>query len=530
MSNKRKHKTLDLKDKMDILKKLDSGENMCKLAKEYGVGRATIHDLKKKKQKIVDHVKTMESGPGKRKTLRVGDCPMMENALYMWFMQRRSKHTPISGEILKAKAIEFYTKITNKDDFRASDGWLDKFKKRFGIRLLTISSEKLSNDESAVQLFIQHFKDKVEELGLLPDQIYNADESGLFWRLLPNKTFVFSKEASTPGRKVIKDRITFMPCSNATGTHKLDLLVIGKVKNPRAFKNICLPVCYKNQFTSWVTREVFNEWFHKDFVPEVKKFMKRSNLPIKALLVLDNAPAHPNEQELKSSDGNIQTIFLPPNCTPLIQPMDQNVIQKVESLYKNKLLIHIISQDGDITQSLKELNLKDVVFSLAHAWKSVSSDLIQSSWKKLWPTMNVVSETEETEEWDPEDNLPITDWLQTLSERGLETSEENLNSWFEGIEETEQIMTDEEICEAVQEEEEEEESLVEILEAPTATTVKVKPDKAFNCFNTCITWAEENGISAKDIIILRNMREKVFKQRLQVAQKQTTIKDYFQTT
>lgn len=524
MSNKRKHKTLDLNDKMEILKKLDSGQNMCKLAKEYGVGRATIHDLKKKRQKIVDHVKTMESGPGKRKTLKVGDCPKMENALYLWFIQRRSKHTPISGEILKAKAIEFYKKITQKDDFRASDGWLDKFKKRFGIRLLTISGEKLSSNESAVQPFIEHFKNKVEELGLLPDQIYNADESGLFWRLLPNKTFVSAEEASAPGRKVSKDRITFMPCSNATGTHKLDLLVIGKAKNPRAFKNICLPVCYKNQIKSWVTREVFSEWFHKDFVPEVKKFMKRSNLPIKALLVLDNAPGHPNEQELKSSDGNIQAIFLPPNCTPLLQPMDQNVIQKIKSLYKNKLLIHIISEDGDVTQSLKGLNLKDVVFSLAHAWNSVSPNLIQSSWKKLWPTMNDVSETEETNEWDTEDNVPIADWVQNLSEKGLETSEENLNSWFEGIEETEEIMTDEEIVrEAVQEE-----SSLEILEPPTA--VRVKPDDALICFNTCITWAEENGISAKDIIILRNMREKVFKQGLQVAQKQTSIKDYFKSS
>lgn len=47
---------------MDISKKLDGGENMCKLSKEYGVRRTTIHDLKKK-QKIVDHMKTMESGP-----------------------------------------------------------------------------------------------------------------------------------------------------------------------------------------------------------------------------------------------------------------------------------------------------------------------------------------------------------------------------------------------------------------------------------------------------------------------------------
>ncbi|XP_056639744.1 jerky protein homolog-like [Diorhabda sublineata] len=232
--------------------------------------------------------------------------------------------------------------------------------------------------------------------------------------------------------------------------------------------------------------------------------MKRSNLPIKALLVLDNAPGHPNEQELQSSDGNIQAIFLQPNCTRLLQPKDKNVIQKIKSLYKNKLLIHIISHDGDVTQSLKGLNLK------VDAWKSVSLNLIQSSWKKLWPTMIDVSETEETNEWDTEDDVPIADWVQNLSEKGLETSEENLNSWFEGIEGTEEIMTDEEIvCEAVQEE-----SSVEILEPPTTTTVvRVKPDEALICFNTCITWAEENGISAKDITILRNKREKVFKAR-----------------
>lgn len=47
---------------------------------------------------------------------------------------------------------------------------------------------------------------------------------------------------------------------------------------PIPFKNICLSVCYRNQFKSWFKRELFCEWFHKEFVPEVKKFMRRSNL------------------------------------------------------------------------------------------------------------------------------------------------------------------------------------------------------------------------------------------------------------
>lgn len=40
---------------------------------------------------------------------------------------------------------------------------------------------------------------------------------------------------------------------------------------------------------------------------------------------MDNCPAHPGEEELVS--GDIKTIFLPPNVTPLLQPMDQGVLE-----------------------------------------------------------------------------------------------------------------------------------------------------------------------------------------------------------
>lgn len=96
-----------------------------------------------------------------------------------------------------------------------------------------------------------------------------------------------------------------MPCSNATVMPKLDLLVTCKAKNPGAPKNVCLSVCYRNRWKSFVPREVLSQWFHNQFVPEVNKFMKISNLPNKALLLLDNAPGHTNEQELSPSDKKI---------------------------------------------------------------------------------------------------------------------------------------------------------------------------------------------------------------------------------
>lgn len=163
-------------------------------------------------------------------------------------------------------------------------------------------------------------------MGLSREQVYNADESAAFWRALPDTTWVHRQEKSAPGRKISKDRITFMPCSNAAGTHKLPLLVVGKAANPRSLKNFTLPVVYKATSKGWMTRPLFMEWFKKCFIPKVKIFLTEVNRPLKALLLVDNAPSHPLMEEI-NFDSNFRVMFLPPNCTAILQPMDQNLIQ-----------------------------------------------------------------------------------------------------------------------------------------------------------------------------------------------------------
>ena len=90
-------------------------------------------------------------------------------------------------------------------------------------------------------------------MDLSEEQVYNADESAAFWTMLPGNTWVHTKEKSDPGRKISKDRVTFMPCSNAGGTHKLPLLVIAKSANPRAFKGCKIPVVYKATNKGWMS-------------------------------------------------------------------------------------------------------------------------------------------------------------------------------------------------------------------------------------------------------------------------------------
>ena len=77
-----------------------------------------------------------------------------------------------------------------------------------------------------------------------------------------------------------------------------------------------LPVEYCGQKSAWMSSEIFHAWFHNSFISTVCKELSSLGLEPKAVLVLDNCPAHPNEEDLNSDDGNITALYLPPSVTP----------------------------------------------------------------------------------------------------------------------------------------------------------------------------------------------------------------------
>ncbi|XP_056636786.1 jerky protein homolog-like [Diorhabda sublineata] len=217
---------------------------------------------------------------------------------------------------------------------------------RHSLRALKVCGEILSNDQNVVNPFLTTFKEKVRrQLNLVANQIYNADESALYWKKLPEKTLVSSQEKSAHGRKISKERVTFLACCNADGSHKLKMLMIGKAINPRAFKNADIPVEYKSPANAWITTKIFTDWFHQSFIPQTRRHLRSHNLSEKALLIMVNASSHGTVEELTSEDGRITTLLLPPNCTALMQPMDQNAIRLIKLFYRKSLLAHILSNN-----------------------------------------------------------------------------------------------------------------------------------------------------------------------------------------
>lgn len=383
----------------------------------------------------------------------------VEEALLKWYAQQRSCGVPVRAVELKSAAIKLANHMNTP--FKASDGWLWRFRKRHGIMNKRIYGEASSAPTEEIEPFRQNLIERINNEMLLQSQIYNADETGLYWRSVPENTQAskYTYEKSTPGRKISKDRISALLCANADGSHRLTPVIVGKSRNPRVLKGIMnhLPVLYYNSKKAWFTSDILQDWFKKKFVPAVKKFQgEELGIPpeyVKCLLLLDNAPAHPSENILCSEDGKFRCMFLPKN-TSLIQPMDQGIILATKRIYRKKFLeeVMVILMDKDneedtrgqrTLQNLKSYSLKSAIFNFAAAWKEVKMQTLENGWKNLLD--------DEDAELDLE-GLEVTDYCRTIQNIGVEeAAEEDVLQWLEEDEGDPgyHIMTESEIADEV---------------------------------------------------------------------------------
>lgn len=147
-----KRKRISLGNKITILKDCKKNLSLSEISIKYGIPKSSICTIKKQQANIVSNLEITNNGSKNRMSLRKGEYARMERRLYEWFLRQRKKFVPVNGVTLKSKATEIQRKL-HVGDFNASDGWLAKFKRRYGIRLLKESGEKLSSNMSAVEPF-----------------------------------------------------------------------------------------------------------------------------------------------------------------------------------------------------------------------------------------------------------------------------------------------------------------------------------------------------------------------------------------
>lgn len=360
----------------------------------FNISKTQAAEIVKRKESIRRQWQSGENLDQKSIKLK-GDAAQIDKICFEWFARARSQNIPISGPLIKAKAKEVANDLEYQN-FSASDGWLNKWRRRHNISFKCISGESADVIQEDVDQFLEKLPGML--LGYKPEDIYNADESGLYFKALPDKTLTLKGEKCVGG-KMSKERLTILFCANMVG-EKEKLLVIGKAARPRALKNVplnSLPATWTSNKKAWMTRSIMTDWLLD--MDKRMGFQKR-----KILLFLDNAGSHPRELKLK----NIKIIFLPPNTTSVCQPMDQGIIQNFKFFYRDQIVKHILSKmeyASSASDLSKSVNVLEALYFIKNAWNKVTPNTIQNCYAKAGFKKSVQEGV--GIDYDAEDDLPL---------------------------------------------------------------------------------------------------------------------------
>ncbi|GFS50621.1 tigger transposable element-derived protein 1 [Trichonephila clavipes] len=268
-----------------------------------------------------------------------------------------------NNEAAIRKSVISGTKLSTKFASYTGDVLLER---AIAIWIEEHVQRKDSSDEGAAKIFPKKLAKIIEDGNYSAVQVFNADETGLYWKKLPNRTYIAKDEKTASGFKASKDRVTLLLCSNASGDRMSKSLLINKSRRPRALKGKNLkqlPVHWMANPKAWLTTAIFTEWFNNCFVPEVEAYMKEKSLYFKVLLIVDNAASHPQLEH-----PNVKLVFLQTNTTSLIQPLDQGIIATFKKYYIktthddiDEFLVDDALSDNDIIDLTLDLTVDGVV-------------------------------------------------------------------------------------------------------------------------------------------------------------------------
>ena len=166
-----------------------------------------------------------------------------------------------------------------------------------------------------------------------------------------------------------KDHLSLMLCVNMTGTDKQKPVLVGKAANPACLKKKGLSIAnfgYHNA-KGWMTGAVFDLWL-SEWNRELYK-QKR-----KIALLIDNAPGH-----ITDDYDNIKLVFLPPNTTSKLQPLDQGITSWVKREYRRLITVEYVAgcdQKEDVKTIMKAFDFAVACENTVKAWNRCSAQTI----------------------------------------------------------------------------------------------------------------------------------------------------------
>ena len=367
---KTKKLSISLSDKKEIIDAVNEGLSYDFIKKKFNLNSSSnISVILKNKDKYLSAYNNQVGSP-LRKTLKQTKFENIDAGLKNFIANSNRCGVAINDNVLRAKALEI-AKAANQDDFKSSNGYLENFKKRNNILFTKIHGEAGGVDETIVsKWFNEQLKEAISQID--PENIYNGDELGLFWRMQPNGTYSLKDSVCKIGKNS-KERMTIFLAANMLGTDKLPILIIGKSEKSRKFHLVSkLNLHYYHNTSAWMTGVIFF-----DYLDKINNILLKNKRSI--IIFVDHCSAHPEN----ISFSNIKVVFLPPNTTSVLQPMDAGVIKCFKGNYRVKLVRKLIQH---VSETNCPINTNQILFfeavTMAYlAWEELNQKTISNCFR-----------------------------------------------------------------------------------------------------------------------------------------------------
>ena len=118
-------------------------------------GRTQVQLILKKKESILEEFE--QNAPPERKRHRGTQFDEVNQAMYAWYRLARQRNVPVSGAMLKEEALAVAQEL-GCSNFKASNGWLERFKSRNNLKQLTVSGEAGEVRDETVEAWKERLK------------------------------------------------------------------------------------------------------------------------------------------------------------------------------------------------------------------------------------------------------------------------------------------------------------------------------------------------------------------------------------